>query len=151
MVGLEVGGAVKNALAIAAGIADGLGYGANTRSALITRGLAEMNRLGAKLGAHSKTIMGLSGLGDLLLTATDNQSRNRRFGLGIGQGKPIEVIKSEINQVIEGYQAVREIYTLSKKLEVSMPIVEQCYFVLYQNKAATEAVSSLLSREFQSE
>ncbi len=151
MIGLEVGGAVKNVLAIAAGIADGLGFGANTRAALITRGAAEMGRLATKLGAHKETIMGLSGIGDLLLTCTDNQSRNRRMGLALGRGQTLAQARAEIQQVVEGIQTAKEIYTLAKRLQIDMPIVEQVYGILYQNVSAREAVSNLLERDYKHE
>ena len=125
VVGVEVGGAVKNVLAIAAGIADGLGYGANTRAALITRGLNEIIRLGVALGGKQETFMGLAGLGDLILTCTDNQSRNRRFGLALGQGKDIATATQEIGQEIEGISAARETFLLAIKLAIDMPITEQ--------------------------
>jgi len=148
VVGLEIGGAVKNVLAIAAGIADGLGYGANTRAALITRGIAEMTRLALKLGAKSETIMGLSGIGDLMLTCTDNQSRNRRMGLAIGSGKTIEQAQQEIKQVVEGIQTAKEIYSLAARHQVKMPIVEQVYNVLYNKMSAKQAVINLLKRDY---
>lgn len=151
IVGLEIGGAAKNVMAIAAGIADGLGYGANTRSALITRGLNEISRLSDRLGADSRTMMGLSGLGDLLLTCTDDQSRNRRMGLAIGKGKTIEQAEEEIQQVVEGVQAAKQIYSLAKELKVEMPIVEQVYLVLYQGLAPQKAVQNLLTRDYKSE
>ena len=151
IVGLEIGGAAKNVMAIAAGIADGLGYGANTRAALITRGLHEISCLSRKLGAKDQTIMGLSGLGDLLLTCTDDQSRNRRMGLAIGHGKNIEQAEAEIQQVVEGVQAARQIYSLSQELKVEMPIVEQVYFVLYQGLSPQKAVQNLLTRDYKSE
>ncbi len=151
IVGLEIGGAAKNVMAIAAGIADGLGYGANTRAALITRGLHEISCLSRKLGAKDQTIMGLSGLGDLLLTCTDDQSRNRRMGLAIGHGKSIEQAEAEIQQVVEGVQAARQIYSLSQELKVEMPIVEQVYFVLYQGLSPQKAVQNLLTRDYKSE
>ncbi|MCW8929402.1 MAG: glycerol-3-phosphate dehydrogenase, partial [Gammaproteobacteria bacterium] len=130
---------------------DGLGYGANTRSALITRGLHEINRLSQKLGAEKKTIMGLSGLGDLLLTCTDNQSRNRRMGLAVGKGQSIEDAETEIQQVVEGVQAAKQIYSLAQELNIEMPIVEQVYFVLYQGLAPQKAVQNLLTRDYKSE
>ncbi len=148
IIGLEIGGAVKNVLAIAAGIADGLGYGANTRAALITRGIAEMTRLAVQCGAKQETLMGLAGMGDLLLTCTDDQSRNRRLGLAIGAGMSMKHAQQEIKQVTEGVQATEEIFCLAKKLQVKMPIVEQVYLVLYQHKSAVEAVKSLLERSF---
>ncbi|MCU7938098.1 MAG: NAD(P)-dependent glycerol-3-phosphate dehydrogenase [gamma proteobacterium symbiont of Bathyaustriella thionipta] len=151
IIGLEIGGAAKNVMAIAAGIADGLGYGANTRSALITRGLHEISRLSHKMGGDDHTMMGLSGLGDLLLTCTDNQSRNRRMGLAIGTGKSITQAKEEIKQVVEGVQAARQIYSLANELNIEMPIVEQVYRVLYQGLAPQKAVQNLLTREYKTE
>lgn len=149
--GLEVGGAVKNVMAIAAGIADGLGFGANTRSALITRALNEIGRLSDRLGGQQKTLMGLSGLGDLLLTCTDDQSRNRCMGLAIGKGQSIEQAQEEIQQVVEGVQTARLVYALANQLEVEMPIVEQVYKVLYENLSPREAVHNLLSRDYKAE
>ncbi len=151
IIGLEIGGAAKNVMAIAAGIADGLGYGANTRSALITRGLHEISRLSDKLGGENHTMMGLSGLGDLLLTCTDDQSRNRRMGLAIGSGKTIEQAEAEIKQVVEGVQAARQIYFMAKELKIEMPIVEQVYQVLYQGLDPKKAVKNLLTREYKTE
>lgn len=151
IVGVEVGGAVKNVLAIAAGIADGLGFGANTRAALITRGLTEIIRLGMKLGGHQETFMGLAGLGDLILTCTDNQSRNRRLGLALGQGQcRISAVK-EIGQEIEGVLAAKETYLLARKNGIDMPITEQTYKVLYEGLEPLAAVQNLLSRELKSE
>lgn len=151
IIGLEIGGAAKNVMAIAAGIADGLGYGANTRSALITRGLHEISRLSQKLGGENRTLMGLSGLGDLLLTCTDDQSRNRRMGLAIGSGKTIEQAEVEIKQVVEGVQAARQIYFMAKELNIEMPIVEQVYQVLYKGLDPGKAVQNLLTREYKTE
>lgn len=151
MIGVEVGGAVKNVLAIAAGIADGLGFGANTRAALITRGLTEMIRMGVKLGGHEETFMGLAGLGDLVLTCTDNQSRNRRLGLALGQGKGIDSATLEIGQEIEGILAAKETYLLAKKHGIDMPITEQTYKVLYEGLDPLAAVHNLLSRELKPE
>jgi glycerol-3-phosphate dehydrogenase (NAD(P)+) len=151
MVGVQVGGACKNVLAIAAGIADGLGFGANTRAALITRGLTEIMRLGSKLGGHTDTFMGLTGLGDLILTCTDNQSRNRRFGLLLGQGIPWTQAISEIGQEIEGISAAQEAFRLSQKLQVEMPITEQVYKVLFNKLDPKQAVNNLLGRDQKSE
>lgn len=151
MVGVEVGGAVKNVLAIAAGIADGLGFGANTRAALITRGLTEIIRLGIKLGGHQETFLGLAGLGDLILTCTDNQSRNRRLGLALGQGKCRISAVQEIGQEIEGVLAAKETYLLARKNAIDMPITEQTYKVLYEGLEPLTAVQNLLSRELKSE
>lgn len=147
VIGVEVGGAVKNVLAIAAGIADGLGFGANTRAALITRGLTEIMRLGVKLGGKPDTFMGLAGLGDLLLTCTDNQSRNRRFGLALGLGKDRKDAIAEIGQEIEGISAAKETYLLARKYNIDMPITEQTYKVLYEGLAPLTAVQNLLARE----
>lgn len=151
LIGVEVGGAVKNVMAIAAGIADGLGFGANTRAALITRGLTEMIRLGVKLGGKQETFMGLAGLGDLILTCTDNQSRNRRLGLALGQGKDLKTAIREIGQEIEGISAAKETFALAKKYAIDMPITEQTYKVLYEGLAPRDAVQNLLAREQKSE
>jgi glycerol-3-phosphate dehydrogenase (NAD(P)+) len=147
LIGVQLGGAVKNVLAIAAGVSDGMGFGANARAALITRGLAEMIRLGEALGAKRETFMGLAGVGDLILTATDNQSRNRRLGLGLGQGRTVEELKAEIGQEIEGILTARLIWQLAVKLGVEMPIVEQVYALLYRGVSPQEAVRQLLLRE----
>ncbi len=149
--GVQVGGAVKNALAIAAGIADGLGFGANTRAALITRGLHEIMRLGIQLGGQPDTFMGLAGLGDLILTCTDNQSRNRRLGLALGEGKNKEAAVKEIGQEVEGISAAKETYLLSQKHNIEMPIIEQTYKVLYQDLEPRIAVQNLLMREQKAE
>jgi len=151
VIGVEVGGAVKNVMAIAAGIADGLGFGANTRAALITRALVEITRLGQKLGGKPETFRGLTGLGDLILTSTDNQSRNRRVGLGLAKGKSLKQIQIELGQVAEGISTTKKIYALSKKLDIEMPIVEQVYYVLYENKEPVQAVRELLARDAGSE
>ncbi|GAA6173903.1 NAD(P)H-dependent glycerol-3-phosphate dehydrogenase [Colwellia sp. KU-HH00111] len=146
-IGLQLGGAVKNVVAIGAGMADGIGFGANARTALITRGLAEMTRLGCALHADPATFMGMAGLGDLVLTCTDNQSRNRRFGLALGQGADVEQAMADIGQVVEGYRNTKEVYMLAGRMGVEMPIVEQVYQVLYQGKSALEAAADLLSRD----
>ncbi|MDJ0958107.1 MAG: NAD(P)H-dependent glycerol-3-phosphate dehydrogenase [Arenicellales bacterium] len=147
LAGVQLGGAIKNVMALAAGISDGLGFGANTRAALITRGLTEMNRLGVALGGRPQTFMGLTGVGDLVLTCTDNQSRNRRAGIGIGQGRAVAELLQEIGQEVEGIKTVRELYTMAKQVGVDMPITEQVYRVVYQGIPAKDAVVSLLSRE----
>lgn len=147
MIGVELGGAMKNVLAMAAGAADGLGFGANTRAALITRGLAEMMRLGKVMGAHRKTFMGLAGMGDLILTCTDNQSRNRRTGLLLSQGKTLEQVHKEIGQAIEGIKTAKEVVNLARKYNVEVPISEQVYRVIYENCPIDEAVHTLLSRK----
>ncbi|EGQ9319273.1 NAD(P)H-dependent glycerol-3-phosphate dehydrogenase [Vibrio cholerae] len=146
-IGMQLGGAVKNVIAIGAGMSDGIGFGANARTALITRGLAEMGRLGAALGAQPETFMGMAGLGDLVLTCTDNQSRNRRFGLALGQGKDVDTAQTDIGQVVEGYRNTKEVWMLAKRMGVEMPIVEQIYQVLYQGKDARLAAQDLLARD----
>lgn len=150
-IGMQLGGAVKNVIAIGAGMSDGIGFGANARTALITRGLAEMTRLGAALGAQPETFMGMAGLGDLVLTCTDNQSRNRRFGLSLGQGKDVDTAQDEIGQVVEGYRNTKEVYLLAERMGVEMPIVDQIYQVLYQGKDANLAAKDLLARDKKSE
>lgn len=149
--GVEIGGAVKNVLAIAAGIADGLGFGANTRAALVTRGLAEMMRLGEALGGKRETFMGLSGLGDLVLTCTDNQSRNRRLGLALGQGEALPGALAAIGQAVEGVQTAREVWRLAQRLHIEMPITEQVHHVLHAGRLPRDAVTALLDREQKAE
>ena len=151
LIGLQLGGAIKNVIAIGAGLSDGLGYGANARTALITRGLVEMCRLGIALGATDRSFMGLSGLSDLILTCTDNQSRNRRFGVYIGQGLSCEDALSKIGQVVEGYTMSKVIKDLKDKCNVQMPICTEIYEILYNNKSVKEAALSLLSREQKAE
>lgn len=146
-IGVQLGGAVKNVIAIGAGMADGIGFGANARTALITRGLTEMCRLGCALGAKKDTFMGMAGLGDLVLTCTDNQSRNRRFGLLLGQGKPVAEAMQSIGQVVEGYRNAKEVFNLAQRVGVEMPITEQIYQVLYQGKDVKLAALDLLGRE----
>ena len=150
-IGIQLGGAVKNVIAIGAGMADGIGFGANARTALITRGLVEMTRLGTALNADPTTFMGMAGLGDLVLTCTDNQSRNRRFGLALGQGESVDDAIESIGQVVEGYRNTKEVHMLAQRVGVEMPIVEQVYQVLYQGKSAKQAASDLLSRERKTE
>ena len=147
IIGVQLGGAIKNVLAIAAGLAEGLGFGANARAALITRGLSEMIRLGTALGGRPETLMGLSGVGDLILTCTDNQSRNRRFGLGLGEGKERQVIIDEIGQEIEGIPTALTIHKLADEYGIEMPITQQVYRILYENLPPAEAVANLLLRE----
>lgn len=146
-IGVQLGGAVKNVIAIGAGMADGIGFGANARTALITRGLTEMCRLGCALGAKKDTFMGMAGLGDLVLTCTDNQSRNRRFGLLLGEGKGVEEAIQTVGQVVEGYRNTKEVFDLAQRVGVEMPITEQIYQVLYQGKDAKLAALDLLGRE----
>lgn len=147
MIGVQVGGASKNVIAIAAGIADGLGFGANTRAALITRGLTEIMRLGVALGGRSETFMGLAGMGDLVLTCTDNQSRNRRFGYALSQGKGIEQARQDIGQVVEGAFAAAQIVQLAQRLDIEMPISQQVLAVLQGQCTPEQAVENLLGRE----
>jgi len=151
IIGVELGGALKNVLAIAAGITDGLGFGANTRAALITRGLAELMRLGEVLGAQKETLMGLAGLGDLLLTCTDDQSRNRQMGLRLAQGLSVEQAREEIGQAVEGVKTAREAWFLSQKHQVDMPIIEQVYQVIYEHKTPQKALQDLLARQAKDE
>jgi glycerol-3-phosphate dehydrogenase (NAD(P)+) len=151
MIGVEVGGAVKNVLAIATGMADGLGFGANSRVALITRGLAELTRLGVALGGSRETFMGLSGMGDLVLTCTDNQSRNRRMGLALAKGKTVEETAQEIGQVVEGVKAASAVRTVAQKFNVEMPICEQVYKLIYENITVQDAIEALMQREVKSE
>ncbi len=146
IVGVELGGALKNVLAIAVGAADGLGYGANTRAALITRGLNEMVRLAVRMGARQETLMGLSGLGDLILTCTDDQSRNRRFGLAIGKGKNPRQAEIEVGHTVEGYRAARAVFDKASELELDLPIMDEIYHVLYDGKRPADAVRDLESR-----
>lgn len=146
VMGVEVGGATKNVYAIGAGISDGLGFGANTRIALVTRGLAEMTRLGRKLGAKPETFMGLAGIGDLVLSCTDDQSRNRRFGLALARGTPADVALKSIGQVVEGYYGALAVHRVARKLAVDMPIVEEIHRVLYEHEDPRDAVSRLMSR-----
>jgi len=151
IVGVEVGGATKNVLAVGAGLADGLGFGANTRVALITRGLVEMTRLGIALGAQRETFMGLAGLGDLVLTCTDDQSRNRRFGLLLAAGKNPEAALREIGQVVEGYLAARALHRVAAREKVEMPICEGIYRLLYEGMPARDVVKALMSRPIKAE
>lgn len=151
IVGVEVGGAVKNVLAVGAGLCDGLGFGANTRVALITRGLSEITRLGVALGAQPETFMGLAGLGDLVLTCTDNQSRNRRFGLALAEGKSVEQALKEIGQVVEGYVAARAVHEVALREKVDMPLVSGIHRVLYGNEPARDVVKELMTRPIRAE
>ncbi len=151
MIGLQVGGAVKNVIAIAAGMSDGLGYGANARTAVITRGLAEMVRFGVACGARERSFMGLSGFGDLILTCTDDQSRNRRFGVLTGRGMPVNNALKEIGQVVEGYSMISVVKDLAFRMHLEMPICSELYEVLYCGKNCGDAARALLTRELKSE
>ena len=146
MAGVEIGGAVKNVVAIATGISDGLGYGANTRVALITRGLAEMVRLGEALGADRDTFMGLAGLGDLVLTCTDDQSRNRRFGLALARGATVTQAVEDIGQVVEGVHAARAVFKVAQRLRIEMPICEHVYRVVDENQSIRSVIDALMQR-----
>ena len=150
-IGVEVGGAIKNVLAIGAGMCDGLGFGANARVALITRGLVELTRLGVALGAKHETMMGLAGMGDLVLTCTDNLSRNRRMGLALASGMTVEEAQEEIQQVVEGVLAAEAVKEVADKLGIEMPICHQVYRILYEGISPREAVGELMSRELKPE
>lgn len=149
--GVELGGAVKNVIAIAAGIADGLGFGHDARAAIITRGLAEISRLGMAMGGQQRTFMGLSGMGDLVLTCTGDLSRNRQVGLRLGSGETLEAIIDDMNAVAEGVKTTKSLFDLARKLKVELPITEQVYSILYEDKDATRAVKDLLSRDLTDE
>jgi len=151
LVGVEVGAAVKNVLAIGAGMSDGLGFGANTRIALINRGLVEMTRLGVALGARKETFMGLAGMGDLVLTCTDNLSRNRRMGLALAAGKTVDEAQEEIQQVVEGVLAAKAVHEVAARMAVEMPICNQVYKILYEGASPREAVETLMGRELKPE
>ena len=151
IVGVEVGGAVKNVIAIGSGIADGMGFGANTRVALITRGLAEMTRLGLRLGAQRDTFMGLAALGDLVLTCTDDQSRNRRLGLALGRGHSPEEALREIGQVVEGVTAASAVRKVAERVGVEMPICFEVYRVMHEGRPVRAALHALMGREVRSE
>ena len=151
IMGVEVGGAVKNVIAIGSGIADGMGFGANTRVALITRGLAEMMRLGVRLGASRETFMGLAGLGDLVLTCTDDQSRNRRLGLALGRGHSMQEAESSIRQVVEGVLAARAVCAVAEQQSVEMPICREVFRIVHEGKPVRDAVQDLMGREMRSE
>jgi glycerol-3-phosphate dehydrogenase (NAD(P)+) len=147
LVGVEVGGAVKNVLAIATGLCDGLALGLNARAALITRGLAEITRLGTALGAQPGTFMGLTGMGDLILTCTGDLSRNRRVGLALAEGKPLDTIVKELGHVAEGVPCAKAVRELAAKLGVDMPITNAVAGVLFDGDSATEMVARLLARD----
>ena len=151
VIGVELGGAVKNVIAIAAGICDGLGFGHNARAALITRGLSEMNRLGQAMGAHPATFAGLAGMGDLVLTCTGDLSRNRTVGFKLGEGNKLSAILDEMKMIAEGVKSSESVYLLAQKLGVDMPIVENVYKILKEDKPAREAVIELMSRELKAE
>ncbi|MCH5210124.1 MAG: NAD(P)H-dependent glycerol-3-phosphate dehydrogenase [Oscillospiraceae bacterium] len=147
IIGLELGGALKNVIALCAGISDGLGYGDNTKAALMTRGLAEIARLGEAMGADKRTFTGLSGVGDLIVTCTSMHSRNRRAGILLGQGKSLKETLDSVHMVVEGVNTAAAAYEMAKKYNVTMPIVEEAYNILYNGKDAKEAVLRLMTRE----
>ncbi|MBI5069954.1 MAG: NAD(P)-dependent glycerol-3-phosphate dehydrogenase [Deltaproteobacteria bacterium] len=151
IVGCEIGGCVKNVVAISAGLSDGMGFGANARAALITRGLAEISRLAVKKGANPLTLSGLAGLGDLVLTCSSELSRNRTVGFGIGQGKTAEQVQKELGQVAEGVRNARSVHALANRLSVYMPISTAVYGMLYEGVPAKTAVGDLLGKETKSE
>ena len=147
VIGVELGGSLKNVIALCAGISDGIGYGDNTKAALMTRGIAEIARLGTAMGADIQTFFGLSGVGDLIVTCTSMHSRNRRAGILLGKGKTLEETLKEVHMVVEGVNTASSAYELSKKYNVEMPIVEEAYNVLYNGRDVKEAVNALMTRE----
>lgn len=147
VVGVELGGSIKNIIAIACGVCDGLGFGANTKAAILTRGLAEMARLGKALGARQRTFSGLTGLGDLVATCVSPQSRNRYVGEQLGRGKSVAKVMSRMEMVAEGVETVKAVYKLSRKYGVSMPITAEVYNIIYRNKKPSQAVSDLMKRK----
>lgn len=151
VVGVELGGALKNIIALGAGISDGLGFGDNSKAALMTRGISEIGRLGKVMGANVDTFKGLSGIGDLIVTCTSMHSRNRRFGILIGQGKPVKEALNEIGMVVEGYYTIKSAYDLSQKFEVDMPITRELYRVLYEGSDARTSVRNLMLRSLKHE
>ena len=151
LIGVELGGAVKNVIAIAAGIIDGLGLGLNTRAAMITRGLAEVRRLGMAMGADAQTFAGLAGVGDLVLTCTGDLSRNHTVGKMIGQGKKLKEILAEMRMVAEGVKTAKSVYNLSRELDVEMPISQQVYHILYEDLSPEKALHSLMTRDLKQE
>jgi len=151
VVGIEIGGALKNVIALAAGVADGLGFKHNARAALITRGLAEITRLGVALGAQEATFLGLAGMGDLVLTCTGDLSRNRSVGIELGRGRKLDEILNQMRMVAEGVKTTLSAYQLATKLGVAMPITEQMYQILYEDKDPQQAVAELMSRALSSE
>ena len=151
LIGVEIGGAVKNIIALAAGVCDGIGYGDNSKAALMTRGMAEIVRVGMKLGGKPETFLGLTGMGDLIVTCTSLHSRNRRAGFLIGSGKTTEEATKEVGMVVEGIKACRAFYELKEKLQVEMPITDVLYKILFANKDPKDAVTFLMEREKKSE
>lgn len=146
VIGVELGGALKNIIAVASGIADGAGVGDNAKAALMTRGITEIARLGVAMGGHQETFAGLSGIGDLIVTCTSMHSRNRRFGRLVGQGVPVQQALEQVGMVVEGYSCTKAAYELSKKMGVDMPITAQTYQILYEGKTIQEALKDLMER-----
>lgn len=151
ILGIELGGALKNVIALAAGIADGIGYGDNTKAAIITRGIAEISRLGIAMGADPMTLFGLTGIGDLIVTCASMHSRNRRAGILIGQGKTMDEATKEVNMVVEGIYSAKSAKKLSEKYNVNLPIIDAVNMVLFEDKSAKEAVIDLMRRDKTSE
>ena len=151
VIGTELGGALKNVIALAAGVSDGLGFGHNTRAALITRGLAEITRIGLAKGAQQETFAGLAGMGDLVLTCTGDLSRNRNVGIELGKGRTLQEILTGMQMVAEGVKTTLSAYQLAEKLGVEAPLIEQMYQILYRDKPARQAVQDLMHRELKSE
>lgn len=147
VIGVEIGGALKNVIALCAGISDGMGYGDNTKAALMTRGITEISRLGVKMGAKEETFAGLSGIGDLIVTCTSMHSRNRRAGMLLGKGKNLQETLAEVHMVVEGVNTATAAHALGQKYNVSMPITDEAYKVLFENKDPADAVNSLMTRE----
>ena len=151
VIGVELGGSLKNVIAIACGVCDGLGFGTNAKAAILSRGLAEMARLGKAMGAKAQTFYGLTGLGDLVTTCVNAQSRNRSVGEALGQGKSIDAILSSMSMVAEGVETVKAAYKLSKKFKIPMPITEEVYNIICRNKSPRQAVTDLMQREMKAE
>ena len=151
LIGVQLGGAVKNVIAVGAGMADGMGFGANARTALITRGLVELTRLGVAMGGKDNTFRGMAGMGDLVLTCTDDQSRNRRFGLAIGKGQDLKQAEAEIGQVVEAIRNAKEVHFLAKQNNVEVPICDAIYNILYKNESPERAAHNLLTRDLKFE
>ena len=151
VLGMELGGSLKNVIALAAGMADGLGYGDNTKAALITRGIAELTRLATKMGACEETLSGLTGIGDLIVTCQSRHSRNRKAGMLMGQGMTMEEATKEVKMVVEGIYSAKAALALAKKYQVSMPIIEGVNRVLFENEKASSVVESLMMRDKKSE
>ena len=151
VLGMELGGSLKNVIALAAGMLDGLGYGDNTKAALITRGISEMSRLAIKMGAKAETLNGLTGIGDLIVTCESKHSRNRKAGMLMGQGYTMDEATKEVKMVVEGIYSAKAALALAKKYEVEMPIIEAVNSVLFENKSAKEAVADLMQRDKRTE